>query len=229
MKTRQTAAQRRAALATRINEILAPHGLSLDDVLPPKRGLAQANGNDCINTDDDLALAVVRHFQPTGSILEPCSGGGAFLRAFDTYNAENSANGEVPLTRIESFEIKEGKDFLALPDSDPRRWRWLITNPPWSLLVAFLNKATPRVDNIVVLDKMNAFGFKARIRFLKERGWCIREYALFDQPPPPWPSMGLQLAAIHLSKARPGEELGQPRISALDWKPKKTPKLTPPP
>lgn len=218
MPKRTTKAERRAALYIKIDEILAPHGLKLADVMPPKRGLAQSNGNDCVMTPDDLALAIVRHYQPTGSIVEPCSGEGAFLRAFDAYNAEHADEGEPRLNRIASFEITQGRDFLTLAANN-LRWRWLMTNPPWSLLMDFLRKGMSRVENIVILDKMNAFGFKARIRFLKEQGWCIREYALFDQPPPPWPSMGLQLAAIHLSKARPDEVLGQPRISILDWKP----------
>lgn len=232
---RSTKKERQAALRLKIDEILAPHGLSLADVLPaPKKGLAQSNGNDDVMTPDDLALAVVRHFQPVGKICEPCSGKGAFLRAFERYNVENDTDpkpenydanarrvGELEnqILRVSSFEIKEGKDFLNIDPEDSRRWNWIISNPPWSLLMPFTGVAMRRADNIVWLDKMNAFGFKARLRVLAAAGFCIREYALFDSPPE-WPSMGLQTAAIHLSRARPGEGLGTPRISQLDWKPK---------
>jgi hypothetical protein len=214
---RQTKAQRRAQKRAEIEAILAPLGYSLDDIIPPKKSLSTSSGNDCIQTPDSLALAVVRHFHPWGRVLEPCAGEGAFLRAFTAYNAEFGT--DAPITRIDSFEKTQGSDFLTIPDDDSRRWNWSITNPPWSLFREFNRQAMRRVENIVWIDKMNAFGFTGRIRDLEAAGYAIREYALIDQPPPPWPSMGLQLAAIHLSKTRPGETLGAPKITRIDWKP----------
>lgn len=215
---RQTKAQRRAQKRAEIEAILAPLGYSLDDIIPPKKSLSTSGGNDCIQTPKSLALAVVRHFQPWGTILDPASGEGAFALAFDAYNIE--CGGSPPrLSRIDTMEILQGTDFLKIPEEDTRRWNWSITNPPWSLFREFNRQAMRRVENIVWIDKMNAFGFTGRIRDLEAAGYAIREYALIDQPPPPWPSMGLQLAAIHLSKTRPGETLGAPKITRIDWKP----------
>lgn len=214
---KETKKARILRLRAEISAIIEPLGYNLDSIIPPKKGLAQSNGDDCVQTMDSLALAVVRHFQPFGTILDPCAGEGAFGRAYRQYNAEN---GEIQrLTRIDEMEITAGTDFLALSPDDPRRWNWIITNPPWSLLRPFTVQAMRVSDNIVWLDKMNAFGFKARIRLLEEAGFGIKEYALFEQPPT-WPGMGLQLAAIHLAKTRPGEGLGAPKISRLNWKPK---------
>lgn len=215
---RLTKKQRIAQKRAEIEAILAPLGYSLDDIIPPKKSLSTSGGNDCIQTPQSLALAVVRHFQPWGTICDPCAGDGNFLFAFDAYNIECAA---VPprLSRIDSMEIKQGTDFLNLAPDDARRWNWIITNPPWSQLREFNKQAMRRAENIVWIDKMNAFGFTGRLRDLEAAGYAIREYALIDQPPPPWPSMGLQLAAIHLSKTRPGETLGAPKITRIDWKP----------
>jgi len=61
--------------------------------------------SDLVMTPDALANAVVRHFRPqiSGCVLEPCSGDGAFLRAFAT-------NG---LTNVVNLELSKGQDFLA--------------------------------------------------------------------------------------------------------------------
>lgn len=215
---KETKKARIARLRLEIEAIIAPLGYNLADIIPPKKSLSTSGGNDCVQTPDSLALAVVRHFQPFGTILEPCAGGMAFLRAFDAYNDET---GSPPrLTRIDAMEIKDGTDFLAIPPEDARQWNWSITNPPWSLFREFNRQAMRRVENIVWIDKMNAFGFTGRIKDLEAAGYAIREYALIDQPPPPWPSMGLQLAAIRLSRTRAGEKLGAPKITRIEWNPK---------
>ncbi len=187
-----------------------------------KSGLCTSNGNDCIRTPDDLALAIVNHFKPTGSILEPCEGGGAFTRAFHAYN---EANGH-PLTHIHSMEITRGTDFLN--DEPPLPfYSWIITNIPWSEFTPFLKQATWRAENIVFLDKLNAWGFDGRLDILEANSYVFRRIVRVKQPPEPWPQMGMQLAAVHI-EIMPYQSiwpagsigyLGSPTIERLNYEP----------
>jgi hypothetical protein len=67
-------------------------------------------------TPDSLAMAIVKHFQPNGYMCDPCSGEGAFLRAFKAQN--------LPYC---SYEIKNGTNFLAVPDNGVI-CHWIITH-----------------------------------------------------------------------------------------------------
>ncbi len=40
--------------------------------------LIPKGGNDCVQTPKKLAKDIVKHFNPTGNILEPCKGDGNF-------------------------------------------------------------------------------------------------------------------------------------------------------
>src|SRR5437016_5113358 len=77
-------------------------------------------GNDCLQTPPELARAIVEHFRPSGKILEPCRGDGAFTDA---------------MPGCDWCELKLGIDFLTFTS---RGYNWLVTNPPWSLLRQFL-------------------------------------------------------------------------------------------
>lgn len=171
-------------------------------------------GNDCVNTPDDLALAIVNHFRPTGRVCDPCSGGGAFERAFISYDWDNPGR----LEMIEAFDIQHGRDFLATPDGV--RWDWIITNEPWSLFSDFLRKGMATARNVVFLDKLNAWmATRSRFNLMKAAGWEFREVALVAQPPPPWPQMGFQFAAVHVAPSLTPGRLGRPEFSEIDWTP----------
>lgn len=66
-----------------------------------KPRLCKQGKNDVIFTPDELALAIVQHFQPSGRLLEPCRGQGAFCRAFERSG----------LKTYDICEITEGIDF----------------------------------------------------------------------------------------------------------------------
>lgn len=78
------------------------------------RPLLPKGGNDRVYTPDALARDIVLHFSPSGRILEPCCGGGAFLRA---------------MPGCDWCEIDKGMDFFACTG----RYDWIVTNPPYSL------------------------------------------------------------------------------------------------
>lgn len=166
-----------------------------------KRSAIPKGGNDNVMTPPDLALAIVEHFNPQGySILEPCNGHGAFSAAFAYHG----------IKLVFSCDITEGSDFLT--------WEapvdWIITNPPWSKFLAFLKHSMTLAHDIVFLANANAWFVESRINAMEAAGFHFREIAYVTQPTKPWPKMGLQLAAVHISKT-PGFCV----FSKIDWKP----------
>lgn len=143
-------------------------------------------GNDCIYTPDELARDIVKHFMPSGRIVEPAAGEGAFLRALP------------PGT--DWFEIEKGRDFLTAQG----HWDWLITNPPYSQFRPFLNKAMEVADNIVFLCLDNAWNMRARRRDFQSAGFGIVEACECPLPPPPWPQFGLCLGATWIRRGWKG-------------------------
>lgn len=149
------------------------------------RPLAPKGGNDRIYTPDPLARQIVAHFKPQGRILEPCKGGGAFLRA---------------MPGAEWCEIDEGEDFF----DNFGTYDWVVTNPPWSKFRPFLAHSMLLADNVVFLSLLNAFFMRARIEDMRKAGFGIREVLMLDTPPKPWPQTGFQLAATHVQKGYSG-------------------------
>ena len=70
---------------------------------------------DRVFTPDWAAEDIVRHFCPTGHILEPFKGDGVFLRYLPS--------------KVDWCEIEEGRDFFAWKDAVD----WIISNPPYSI------------------------------------------------------------------------------------------------
>src|SRR6266550_6132483 len=145
------------------------------------RPLAPQGGNDCIQTPDLGADAIVRHYRPSGRILEPCKGDGAFVRA---------------IPNCDWCEIKEGKDFLVVND----HWDWIMTNPPWSKFREFLNKGMEVGENIVFVSLINAWFMRARRRDIKKAGFGLVEVLELPVPPKPWPQAGFSLGATWLRR-----------------------------
>ncbi len=141
--------------------------------------------NDEVQTPLDLAERLVRHFSPSGRILEPCRGAGHFLR----FLPEGTA----------WCEINDGRDFL--------QWNqpvdWIITNPPWSKIRAFLSHAMTVSTNVVFLLTVNHVWTKARIRDIQHAGFGIKEIVLVEMPPS-FPQSGFQLGAVHVAKGWSG-------------------------
>ncbi len=157
--------------------------------------LAPKGGNDRVYTPPDLARAIVRHFNPSGSACDPCFGKGAFRNALDATDC----------TEVVGFDIDHGTDFLEYTHPDPSRFNWIITNPPWSQLRAFLIKSMEVADNVVFLCLVNAFFMKARMRDMKEAGFAMKEILFVPTPPKPWPQTGFSLGAVHIQRGYKGD------------------------
>lgn len=142
-------------------------------------------GDDRINTPDWLAAAIVRHFMPSGRVLEPCYGEGAFVRA---------------MPGCDWFDLGDGQNFLEADG----HWDWIVTNPPYSDFRRFLKKAMQVADNIVFLALINAWFVKARQDDMREAGFGLVELHELPNPEPPWPQFGMTLAAAWLRRGWKG-------------------------
>jgi hypothetical protein len=120
---------------------------------PKKKRRLSPGGNaptaDLIMTPPELATAIVDHFRPSGIVLDPCRGQGAF------FNALGLSDG---VTEVRWCELNEDRD----------------TNPPWSKLRAFLNHAMTISDNVVYLATMTHFVTRARRSMIERRNGSRR-------------------------------------------------------
>ncbi|MFW9602948.1 MAG: hypothetical protein ACMV1B_11615 [Prevotella sp.] len=119
----------------------------------------RAKGNDEIYTPDWCVKDMVNHFNPTGTILEPCKGLGAFTDV---------------LPNADWCEIRLGKNFYDYKN----RVDWIITNPPYSDIRKFVLHSMKLADNIVFLipvwKAFNAYGLQLASREygnIKEIRW----------------------------------------------------------
>ena len=145
------------------------------------RPLVPCNGNDRIYTPSFLAKLIIDHFKPTGKILEPCRGKGAFSEL---------------MVGCDWCEIDEGCDFLK----QEGHWDWIVTNPPWSKFRDFLKHSMEVADNVVFLSLVNAWFMRARQKDIADAGFGIIEILCIPIPSAPWPQTGFSLGACWIRK-----------------------------
>jgi hypothetical protein len=122
-------------------------------------------------------MALVAILSPTGVVLEPCAGGGAFLDA-------------LPCGTL-WCEIQKERDFLLWS----RKVDWIVTNPPWRQIRSFLRKAFEVADNVAFLMTVNHAWTRARLRDAREAGFGIRRIVLVETPRS-FPQSGFQLGMV---------------------------------
>jgi hypothetical protein len=157
--------------------------------------------NDDIQTPREMASRLMKHLRPVGTLLEPAAGDGAFLDLFPTNSPW--------------CEVKRGRDFMEYvgPHVD-----WVITNPPWSEIRAFLQKSFQCADNVVFLMTINHAWTKARLRDAKAAGFGLSQIILLETPVE-FPQTGFQLGAVHYQRgyAGPIDCVDLQRARAADW------------
>ena len=106
------------------------------------------NIKDVVYTPDDVARDVVSFFAPSGRVLDPCRGDGAFHK----YLPPGS----------EWCELKDDKDFYEFQGPVD----WIIGNPPYSVFPKWLDHSFTVAENIVYLIPItkvfNSFGIMKR-------------------------------------------------------------------
>ncbi len=141
--------------------------------------------NDKVMTPPPLARAIVDVLQPSGLLLEPCAGDGAFVEALR------------PFGDVEWCEIEKGRDFFSWT----RHVDWIITNPPWSQFRRFLEHAMTVADNICFLAPMPHWWTTCRYRLMKQAGFFHHQWLFVEWPPVAgWRAEGFQLCATHIAR-----------------------------
>jgi len=93
--------------------------------------------NDIVYTPNYIAFDIIKFFKPSGKCLDPCKGKGAFLQ----YLPQNS----------EWCEIRQGRNFFDYH----KKVDWIISNPPFSDIQAWMLHSFKLADNIVYLLPTN--------------------------------------------------------------------------
>ncbi len=103
---------------------------------------------------------------PGGNWLEPAAGHGAIIRAVNRSDVNWTAvdirheAGEHLLKYVRPIEVKTGIDFLAGGWTPDRRV--VITNPPYSVALAFIRHALSLAPYVVMLLRLNFLGSAKR-------------------------------------------------------------------
>ena len=111
--------------------------------------------SDVVLTPDEVAADIVRYFKPSGRVLDPCKGNGAFLRH---------------MPGAEWCEIRDGRDFFAWTEPVD----WLVSNPPYSIFAEWLDHSLKIARDIVYLMPLaKVFSAEKRIRDIYRVGGIV--------------------------------------------------------
>jgi len=144
--------------------------------------------NDRVMTPLPLAQALVAALQPSGRLLEPAAGDGAFVKAMKPY-------GDVLWC-----EIDRGRDFFEFNE----RVDWAISNPPWSLFKQFLQHAMTVADHVAFLVTVNHWWTRHRRELVRTAGFGIERIIECDAPKEWGAPTGFQLAMVVLTRGYEG-------------------------
>lgn len=103
--------------------------------MPFVKGKNGNNKTDKVYTPSAIAKLIISKFNPTGKVLDPFKGKGAF---YDNYPSD---------IEKDWCEIDEGRDFFEYTDHVD----WIITNPPYSIYDEVMEHSMEIADNIVYL------------------------------------------------------------------------------
>jgi hypothetical protein len=136
---------------------------------------------DVVYTPDAMARDIVEYFKPSGRILEPCKGDGAFLRY---------------LPAAEWCEIEEGRDFFMRH----KRVDWIIGNPPYSIFNNWLRHSFTLANNIVYLIPLNKiFNDNGMLKDIYRYGGVKQVYVIGRGEKANFP-MGYAVGAVHFQR-----------------------------
>jgi len=130
---------------------------------------------------------MVEYFKPAGSILDPCSGNGVFLR----YLPDNA----------EWCEIEKGRDFFAWD----KPVDWIIGNPPYSIFAKWLRHSFNISNDIVYLvPVIRNFVSTAIMKDIKNFGG-IKEMKIYPESAFKKWTISFAIGAIHYQRDYKGD------------------------
>lgn len=176
-----TTAPKTVALPETVNAV----GIGSSDLFGGFTSL-RFNPADVELTPPEVAARVVKHFAPSGVMLDPCRGEGAFWR-------------EMP--GADWCEVREGRDFME--------WQkpvdWIISNPPYSTLLGFLRHSFKVADNVVyAIPAAKIFQSIPYLELINEYGG-IREILILGRGRAIGLPLGFAVAAVHFKRGYKGE------------------------
>ncbi len=140
---------------------------------------------DVVFTPDWVAAAMIKHFKPTGLMLDPCKGNGAF------FNKMNNAD---------YCELQEGKDFFDYE----KQVDWIISNPPYSVYADWIRHSFEIAENIVYLIPINkAFNSSLMLQQTYEYGGIAEIVHVAPGSQLKFP-IGFAIGAVHYKRGYTG-------------------------
>ena len=139
-------------------------------------------------TPDELARLLVETICPSGIILEPCAGNGAFVRALRSHG------------HVHQLDIEDGGMGFSWWTEHVN---WIVTNPPWSQFRMFLHHALEVADHVAFLATVNHWWTRRRVEDVRQADFGYRHLVLCDWPVG-WPASGFQLGMMHLERGYRG-------------------------
>lgn len=140
------------------------------------------NLRDVVYTPDAVARDVVAFFKPSGRILEPSAGDGAFLK----YLPDGTA----------WCEIEKGRDFFA----EQRCFDWLIGNPPYSVFDEWMDHSFEIAENVCyLLFVRTVYNSMPRMERIAAYGGIRSIYVIGTASSIGWES-GLPVGAVHMQR-----------------------------
>jgi len=100
----------------------------------------QWNKKDIVYTPPWVAKDIINWLNPSGTILDPCKGNGAFYHQLIKIMAV-----------VDWCEIAEGKDFFDYH----KKTEWIIGNPPYSIFYEWLRHSFRISGNVAYLVPVN--------------------------------------------------------------------------
>ncbi len=141
---------------------------------------------DKVYTPDWCAKDIVDWFKPTGRVLDPCRGMGAFSKHLPPHDW---------------CEIDEGRDFFGWTDHVD----WIIGNPPYTGFRDWFAHGFEVADNVVwlvpVWKGFSAYGLQKQLRAWGGGLAHIRHYGTGNKLG--WP-LGNAIGALHYQKGYTG-------------------------
>jgi len=138
---------------------------------------------DIVYTPDWVARDMVEFFKPSGHILEPSSGDGAFLKY---------------LPGADWCEIEEGRDFFGLQGVV---YDWIVGNPPFKTFKQFLIHGYATAKDIVfILPADKPFNSTPNAKLINDFGKIVhmRYYGAL------WEEIHRPMAAFHFQRGYTG-------------------------
>ena len=141
-----------------------------------------ANEKDIVYTPDLVAADMVKFFSPAGKILEPCKGGGAFMK----YLPEDA----------DYCEIREGIDFYSYHKRVDR----IISNPPYSGFFDWIYHSMKICDNFVYLLPVNKPFISNRLLMMLKDWGEIKHLRLYGSGNKLGFPVGFAIGAFHFCR-----------------------------